>query len=226
MDTKHALETYRFAAVAADMAIFTVRENQLMALFIKMKKKPFTGKWALPGGLIGPKESIAVAAGRILFEKTGLKNVYLDQFGAFGDVDRDPFGRVVSVAYIALIPSDALALQTTGEYLDVAWFPIKSVSQLAYDHVDILREAVDALRQRILTSTIVCSLLPAIFTFPELQKLYEIILEKSFDKRNFRKKIASLGVITSTGEKRVGGVRRPALLYQFIHKKPQYIHMI
>ncbi len=226
MDTENKEETYRFAAVATDMAIFTIRSGKLMVLLIQMNKRPFVGMWALPGGLINPEESIDSAARRILLEKTGIEDVRLDQLGAFGDIDRDPFGRVVSVAYIALIPSEKVVLRTTGEYSDIAWAPVDTIFKLAYDHNDIVREAVRALQQKLITSTIAFSLLPTTFTLTELQMLYEIILKKSLDKRNFRKKIVSLEVVETTGKKRVGGLHRPALLYRFIAHKPQMIHML
>lgn len=207
---------YEYAAVATDMVIFTVREKQLMVLLIQMKKQPFTGMWAMPGGLIGVNESIDDAAKRILFQKTAMKDQYLEQFATFGEVNRDPFGRVVSVAYIALVPSDKVILQTTPEYADIAWFPVSATPSLSYDHAPMLEVAREQLKYRLLHSHIASSLLPEQFTLTELQSIYEAILGQKLDKRNFRKRILAMDFIKSTGKTRSGATHRPAELYRMI----------
>jgi len=224
MNTPHT--KYQYAAVASDMAIFTVQDNELKVLLIQMKKAPFTGMWALPGGLVGPQESINDAAKRILLEKTGVDNVHLEQCGAFGRVDRDPFGRVVSVAYMALMPSDRVGLKTTEEYGSVAWFPASFVPALAYDHKEVLAAAISQMKQRLMHSNVAYSLLPAEFTLTELQRLYEIILGKKLDKRNFRKRMLSLGMLKETGKKRQGSVSRPAVLFRFIKHKLAFLRVL
>lgn len=217
---------YTFAVIATDVVIFTMKGGQLQVLLIKMKKQPFTEHWAAPGGLVSPVESVNHAASRVLAEKTGVSNVYLEQLYTFGEVDRDPFGRVVSVAYFALIQSPQVHLKTTSEYGDVAWFPVKKLPKLAYDHTKIIRTAVQRLKAKLEYTNIVYSLLPKEFTLTELQQVYQIILDESLDKRNFRKKVLSLGLLKKLQKKRQGTASRPAELYSFVSTKPQEIHLI
>lgn len=212
---------YKFAVIATDVVIFTVRDGCLQALLIKMKKRPFTDCWAAPGGLVKPEESVDEAAKRHLYMKTGVKNVYLEQLYTFGKVNRDPFGRVVSVAYYALIPSAGLQLKTTDEYGEVSWFPVNRLPKLAYDHAEVIHCAIQRLKDRLGYTNVVYSLMPREFTLGELQKIYEIILNKKLDKRNFRKKIFSLGLVKKTGKKRVGEANRPAELFVFTSRQLQ-----
>lgn len=206
---------YKHAVIATDVAIFTVQDNTLKVLLIKMKKKPFTDMWALPGGLIKPNESVDDAAVRELKEKTGVDNVYLQQLAAFGRVNRDPFGRVVSVAYFALVPGNRLKLRTTKEYEGVSWFSVNSVPHLAYDHDEMLQKALQQLKSQLEHSNIAFSLLPTEFTLTDLQQLHEVILGQPTDKRNFRKRILQNDLLKSTGKKRKGASNRPAELYRF-----------
>lgn len=217
---------YEFAVIAADVVIFTIKDKQLNVLLIKMKKKPYKDSWAVPGGLAKPEESVDQAAKRHLLAKTGLKNVYLEQLYTFGRVDRDPFGRVVSVAYFALIPTANISLKTTKEYADVTWFSVKKLPKLAYDHQQIIKTAVERLQAKLTYTNIVYSLLPKEFSLTELQKTYEIILDKKIDKRNFRKKIFSLKLVKNTEKKQIGEPNRPADLYAFIAKKPKIVQIL
>lgn len=206
---------YRFAVIATDVAILTVKDEELNVLMIKMKKKPFAGMWALPGGLIKGDESVDDAARRVLREKTGVADVYLGQLATFGRVDRDPFGRVVSVAYFALISADRLKLQTTEEYAGVAWLPVKKIKKLAYDHREILNAALSRLKKEIFRSDIASNLLAREFTLTELQKMHEAVLEEKLDKRNFRKRVLIAGLVEAIGKQRKAGLNRPAALYRF-----------
>lgn len=217
---------YKYAVIATDVALFTVEKNNLKVLLIKMKKDPFTGMWALPGGLIDSHESIDDAAKRVLEKKTGVNNVYLEQLATFGKVDRDPFGRVVSVAYFSLIPSERLMLHTTSEYEDVAWFSVGDISDLAYDHKAILQAALEQLKHRLEYSNIALSLLPREFTLTDLQRLYETILGKTIDKRNFRKNVLRSGLLKSTGKRREGQAHRPAELYRFTSKSSHIVRVL
>ncbi len=210
---------YKYAVIATDVAIFTVEEGKLKILLIKMKKKPFVGLWAMPGGLIGPEESLEEAALRHLRTKSGVKKAYLEQLFTFGKKNRDPFGRVVSVAYMALISNKGLDLKTTREYSDVRWFPMGQLPLLAYDHKEIAAYALKRLRNKLEYSNVIYSLLPEKFTLSKLQKIYEIILDKKLDKRNFRKKFNSLNLIRATNEFERGGRQRPAKLYRFRDKE-------
>ncbi|MBI4121208.1 MAG: NUDIX hydrolase [Parcubacteria group bacterium] len=217
---------YDYAVIATDVALFTVRNRGLQVLLIKMKKEPYTGKWAMPGGLVKANESVDNAAERILREKGGVRNVYLEQLHTFGRVDRDPFGRVVSVAYTALVPSTKLSLKTTEEYADITWFPVKDAPALAYDHREILETAVERLRAKLGYTNIAQNLLPSEFTLSELQSVYEVVLGKKLDKRNFRKKILAIGLVKGTGKERRGQASRPAELYSFRAKKMKTIEIL
>lgn len=217
---------YQFAAIATDVVIFTMQNNLLKVLLINMKKPPFTDFWACPGGLVKPDESVEESAKSHLLEKTGVKGIYLEQLHTFGRVDRDPFGRVVSVAYFALASSDNINLSTTKEYKDVAWFPVKKLPKLAYDHLEVISKAVERLKQKLEHSNIVYTLLPKHFSLGDLQNIYELILDRNLDKRNFRKKVLSLNMVRETKGKRVGQANRPARLYEFVNKNPQEIEVL
>lgn len=217
---------YQFAVIAVDVVIFTVLDGELRVLLIKMKKKPFENCWASPGGLVKPEESVDEAAKRHLKLKTGVTNVYLEQLYAFGDVKRDPFGRVVSIAYFALVSPSGIKLKTTKEYDDIKWFPIDKLPRLAYDHKEIINYALARLRAKLGYTNIVYGLLPDEFTLSELQKTYEIILEKKLDKRNFRKKISSLKFVKKIGKRALRGKNRPAKLYMFADKKPKIVEIL
>lgn len=217
---------YKFAVIAVDVVIFTALDGKLNVLLIKMKKKPFEKKWASPGGLVRPEESLNEAAKRHLKLKTGVTNVYLEQLYAFGEVKRDPFGRVVSVAYFALISPSGIKLKTTKEYGDVKWFSADELPSLAYDHKNIIDCAISRLRSKLEYTNIVYGLLPDEFTLSELQKTYEIILKKKLDKRNFRKKILSLKFVKRSGKRTLRGKNRPAELYAFSYKKPKIVEIL
>ncbi len=212
--------------VAVDIVIFTIDEGKLKVLLIRMEKKPFTGKWAFPGGLVGFKESLDEAARRDLYEKTGVKNVYLEQLYTFGDVRRDPFSRVVSVAYVALVNKNRIKkLTTTAKYTGIDWFNMAKLPRLAYDHNKVAKYALERLRLKLEYTNIVFSLLPRYFTLAHLQEIYEIILGKKLDKRNFLKKINSLNLLKKT-RKLEKGAHRPARLYEFRTRKPRIIEIL
>lgn len=217
---------YKFAVIAVDVIIFTIKDARLQVLLIKMKKKPYGNYWAAPGGLIGPKENCGEAAKRHLLEKAGIKNAYLEQLYTFSEVGRDPFGRVVSVAHFALLPSSRLNLKTTEEYADVQWHPVGKLPQMAYDHKKIVDAAAKRLRAKLGYTNIVYNLLPESFTLTDLQRTYEIILGHKLDKRNFRKKILSLKLIRKLKQQRKGAANRPAELYKFTERKPQIVEIL
>lgn len=217
---------YQFAVIAVDPVIFSLVNNQLHVLLIKMKKEPYQNTWAAPGGLVGGDESLDEAAWRLAKEKTGIKNPHFEQLYTFGEVNRDPFGRVVSVAYLTLISADKIEIKTTSEYSDIKWFPVKKLPALAYDHREMIQIGVTKLQQRILESNIVASLLPEEFTLTALQKVYETILEKKIDKRNFRKKILSLKILKKTSRRELFRANRPAWLYKFVSKKVEAVDIL
>jgi len=199
--------------VAVDLVIFTVREGALQVLLIERGIPPFQGQWALPGGFVEPDDDLDSAARRELEEETGLRDVYLEQLYTFGDPDRDPRGRTVAVAYYALTPPGEPRAATDAA--KAAWFPASRLPKLAFDHAKILKSGLERLRAKVGYSTVGFELLPRQFTLPELQSLYEAILERPLDKRNFRKKVLSLGLLKAEGQKRAAGAHRPASLYSF-----------
>lgn len=221
-----SLKKYDHAVIATDVVIFTIEEGALKVLLIKMKKHPYEKCWALPGGLVHGNESLEESAMRQLKDKTGLANVYLEQLATFGKPGRDPFGRVVSTAYFALLPLGKPELKTTEEYGGVAWYPIAKTPQLAYDHREILSVAVERLKAKLEYTNIVYGLMPQTFTLTELQKVYEIILGRELDKRNFRKKALELGLVIEAKGVRAEGAHRPAQLYRFKERKPVAIEVL
>ena len=220
------LKKYEFAVIATDTVIFTIKDDELNVLLIKMKKKLFQGLWAIPGGLVKPNESVDSSAKRNLFEKTRMKDVYLEQLYTFGKINRDPSGRVVAVAYFALIPASDIRLKTLKDSDDTDWFPVNLLPELAYDHDKIVNFAVERLKSKLAYTNIAYGLLPEEFTLSELQKIYEIILDRKMDKRNFRKKILSLKLLSRTGNKTQGKAHRPANLYRFREKSPRVTQIL
>jgi len=212
-------------SVAVDAAIFTIHAGEVKMLLIQMKKKPYIEQWAMPGGLIEKDETSEQAARRILLCQTGVKGVYLEQLATFDDPKRDAAGRVLSVAYIALVPSASVHLQTTDKYTDIRWWSVSRLPKLAYDHRSMAKVALDRLRAKVGYTNIVWSILPLTFSLSELQRVYEIILGEPMDKRNFRKKIFSLALIEKTGQKREGEAHRPAALYQFKKRQLEYVDL-
>lgn len=221
-----AAKKYMHAVIATDVVIFTIEEGELKVLLIQMKKHPYENAWALPGGLIHGDESLETSAQRQLVSKTGVKHGYLEQLASFGDPKRDPFGRVVSVAYFALIPIGTRELKTTEEYGGVAWFSTAKLPKLAYDHRRILGVALARLQSKLAYTNIVQELLPKTFTLTELQKVYEIVLGRKLDKRNFRKKILDLELVAATGAIQKGKASRPAALYHFLRQKGTIVDIL
>lgn len=212
--------------LATDIVVFNVRKWELKVLLIKMNKEPHTWKWAVPGWVIWPMELSVDAANRILFEATSVSDLYLEQLRVFDDLDRDPLRRAVSIAYMALIKKDDLELKTDDRYTDIAWFPINKLPELAFDHKEIIEYAFERLKWKITYSTIALSLMPEKFTLSELQEVFQIILWKDIDKRNFRKKLLKQWVIEDTWEKRTIWTPRPASLFKAVHNELDFIEMI
>ncbi len=215
-DTPETYDASRFErpSVTVDLVIFTLRQEQLQVLLVKRKHWPFEGMWALPGGFVRMDESLEEAACRELEEETGVRDVYLEQLYTFGDPDRDPRTRVITVAYFALVSSDQLKLCAATDAADVDWFTATGPLPLAFDHAGILSYAVTRLRYKLEYSAVGFQLLPAEFTLTELQTAYETILNEKLDKRNFRRRVLQADVVEKTGFYRVGE-HRPAKLYRF-----------
>ncbi len=206
------LTDYPSPSVAVDIIVFTINENQLKVLIVKRNESPFKNKWAIPGGFVRIKESIEEAAARELKEETGVTEEYLEQLYTFGNPDRDPRGRVISVSYMGLINSENTKLKADTDVSEAKFFPISSLPKLAFDHDKILKYALKRLRWKFEYTTVGFSMLPKKFTMSQLQDLYEIIFNKKFDKRNFRKKILSLNIL-ETEEIKKDVSHRPPQLY-------------
>ena len=213
--------TYEFprAALAVDCVVFGLDETDLKLLLIKRAIEPFQGCWALPGGFVQTGESLVEAAKRELREETGLKGFFLEQLYTFGDLNRDPRERVVTVAYYALVNLRDHLPRAASDASGAAWFDIQDLPKLAFDHGRIIDTGLARLKGKVRYQPIGFELLPAKFTLSELQRLYETILERSLDKRNFRKKVVQLGVLDETDEVQEDVAHRAARLYRFNRKR-------
>ena len=200
--------------VTVDIVIFTIQQGVLKVLLVKRRIDPFVGQFAIPGGFVHQDEDLQQAAIRELEEETGVTDVYLEQLYSFGDPKRDPRGRVVTVAYFALISADR-NLKAGSDAAEAAWFPVDDLPPLAFDHATILNYALERLRNKLEYTTVGFQLLPEKFTLTELQEVYEAILGKELDKRNFRRKMSILKILKPLPEYRRGG-QRPAQLYRFV----------
>lgn len=217
MDTNYS--EYEQPAITVDLGIFTVDRGTLKVMLIRRAEAPFAGCWSLPGGFLKVDESLEDAALRVLQEKTGVGDVYLEQLYTFGAPERDPRARVITVTYFALIPWKMLAQPSSVKVAGLSWTAVDHLPKLAFDHKEILQYAIRRLRAKAGYSNIVYGLMPEQFRLSELQSMYEAILNKKLDKRNFRKRMLASGLLQETGKKEVAGAHRPAMLYKFKKKE-------
>ena len=215
----------QFAIIAVDIVCMAVIDGVLQVRLTETRAEEYAGRKALPGGLISPHETADDAAARHLAAKGGIGNAMIEQLYTFSAVNRDRRGRVVAVAHLALIAEDK-ARQAKGTEWGGQWLPVRKLPPLAYDHAEIVAVAVERLRARITYSNIAHALLPKAFTLTELQTLYEILLGRSLDKRNFRRKVLSLGLLRETGETAKEGAHRPAALYRFQTTRPVVVDIV
>ncbi len=214
------------AAVAVDVAVFTVRDGSLHVLLAQARSGPFAGWWALPGGRVGEEESLDEAAARELPAPTAARDVYLEQLYTFGQPRRDPRGRVVSVAYVGLVADpERVSGAAPDKYAGVAWHPVSRLPPLAYDHAAVVRLAVTRLRAKLQYTNLAYTLLPPSFTLGELQSLYEAILGRKLDRRNYRRRVLSLGLLRPLRRMR-RGAHRPAALYAFRSRRPMTVTVL
>ena len=212
------LEDYAKSAFTVDNIIFGFDEGELKVLLIKRGEQPYENQWALPGNFVYPNEDLNAAANRVLLELTGLSDVYLEQVRTFGEVNRHPMGRVITVAYFSLVKIQGYELQGTSPLSQKAkWVSTAEATNLAFDHDAILEACLNRLKRRVRMRPVGFELLPRKFTLTELQHLYEAILQpvKKIDKRNFRKKILSMEILVDLDEIQEGVAHRPAKLYKF-----------
>jgi 8-oxo-dGTP diphosphatase len=215
---------YEHPAVTTDIVIFTLRDQELKILLVKRRCEPFKGDWALPGGFVHGDESLDEGAKRELEEETGVRDVYLEQLYTYGEPDRDPRERVITVAYFALIASDKIEIRAASDAEAVAWFGMNEIPKLAFDHSTIIKTAHQRLVAKLDYSTIAFQFMAEEFTLSELQEVYESILQSEVDKRNFRKWVLALERIEETGEMKRSGPHRPAKLYRI--KEPNKVEII
>lgn len=204
---------------SVDIVTFGFDESGLNVLLIERGEEPFLNYQAIPGDLAGSNENIDQAANRVLTELTGIPNIYLEQFYTFGNLNRHPWGRIITVAYFSLIKKNEFKLSAAGWATKAEWYPIHALPQLAFDHEQIIHEAFNRLKTQVKYQPIGFELLPRKFTLSQLQNLYEIILNKKLDKRNFRRKILKLDLLMNLNEKQKGVAHRAAQLFQFDKKK-------
>jgi 8-oxo-dGTP diphosphatase len=215
--SKKAPGNLRFATVAVDVVVFAVLEGKLSVLLGEVDRPPYyTDMEAFIGGIITAEETADDAIARHIASKTNLKKMYTEQLYTFSDIERDARSRVIAVSYIGLVrPEVAFTELAPG----LRWCPVRQLPELAYDHNAMYKVAIERLRGKISYTNIAQYLLPKEFTLSELQAVYELILGKEVDKRNFRKKIIALEMVVETGEMQAGVKNRPAALYKFKSEK-------
>lgn len=217
MKAKYSYE-YPRPAVAVDCAIFGFDGSGLHLLVIERDNEPLKGKWALPGGFVHTEETAEEAARRVLQEKVGVKNVFVEQLYTFSEIDRDPRDRVISISYYALVNSRQYKLIAGKDTVKAEWFPVSSLPKLAFDHDKITKMALQRLKGKVRYQPIGFELLNEKFTLTELQQLYEAILETTIDKRNFRKKILGMELLEPLEERQKNVAHKAARYYRFDKK--------
>ncbi len=210
---------YPRGALTVDCVVFGLDDDELEVLLIQRGLEPFKGSWALPGGFVRVDETLEDAARRELQEETGLAIGYLEQLYTFGAVERDPRERVVSVAYTALVKLSDHQVRAATDARDVAWFGVHDLPSLAFDHVEIFQLALERLKNKLRNEPIGFELLPPKFTLTQLQHLYEVVLERTLDKRNFRKRVLAMDLLIETNEVQQDVAHRAARLYRFDERK-------
>jgi 8-oxo-dGTP diphosphatase len=203
--------------IALVVVIFTVEDGALQVLLIRRSAPPFQGLWALPGGILSRDEALGKAAARRLVEETGVEDVYLEQLYTFSDLD--PHQSAVAVAYFALVNHTQARLQQRRRWRP-AWHAVAKLPDLAFNNRAVIDYALTRLRYKLEYTNVAYSLLPESFTLSELQRVYESILGRPLDKRNFRKWILARGIVHPTGGRRSVGAHRPARLYAFTSREP------
>lgn len=207
--------------LSVDCVIFGYNEGKLLAALIERRNEPYKGLWAIPGGFLIGDETVEEAAARELKEETGISDLFLEQFHVYSNPDRDPRGRVITVAFYALVNADKYHLVATQDAARAEWFSAYEIPKLAFDHERIYKDALNSLRLAVRGKPLAFELLPQKFTLTMLQALYEQIFKIKIDKRNFRKKIAKLEFIKATKKITKGERNRPAQLYTFDKRKFQ-----
>jgi len=215
---KKAYEGQKKILVAVDCIIFGFDSEKLKLLLFKRRVEPLKGDWSLIGAFVDPELALKDAAKKVLFDYTGLTDIYLDEMKTYSAVDRDPGGRVISVSYKSLIRINEFDIENVKKY-DARWFDLDDIPELILDHGKMVEDAIEKLRRKSRYEPIAFELLPKKFTIPQLQILYERIYQKKLDDRNFRKKVLSFDILTKTEEKDKSGSKKGAFLYVFNREK-------
>ena len=208
-------QDYQNPALAADLVIFGWDGADLRVMLLNRAEPPFEGSWTLPGAFVRMDETLTDTCARVLKDKLGLANVFLEQLSTFDKLDRDPRGRVVAVAYYALINPATVSIVAGSMANDVRWMNARRLPKLGFDHRAIVKAAWARLQGKIRYAPIGFQLLDESFTMPELHALYKCILDTEIDRRNFSRKMLSAGLVAATGELRAMGKSRPAELFRF-----------
>jgi 8-oxo-dGTP diphosphatase len=206
-------------SLTSDAVVFTIMHDALKVLLIKRGKKPFENMYALPGGFLREGETFEQACARELAEEANVKDIFLKKLSVYDAVDRDPRGRVITTAFIAIIDARRVKLEAATDAIGAEWFDVYDLPKLGFDHKKIIDDALNDLRYEIQVSNIAVQLLGNRFTLTQLQKAYEIILDRELDKRNFRKRIKELDILAPLTETVMEGAHRPAQLHRFKSKK-------
>lgn len=210
---------YPHPAVTVDIVVFGLDDGELKLLLIRRGLEPFAGSWALPGGFIKMDETLEVSARRELEEETGVRDLYLEQLGTYGDPGRDPRERVITVAYFAIVNLFDHPVKADTDAAEARWWPVSSLPSLAFDHDKIIAEALERLRGKIRYRPLAFEFLPTRFTLTQIQSLYEVILGEPQDKRNFRKKLLASGLLVPLEEVLEGVAHRAPQLFRFDKSK-------
>ncbi len=206
---------YPHPAVTVDCVVFGLDNNELKVLLIKRLLEPFKDSWAIPGGFVGIDEDIPDAAKRELREETGVENIYLEEFGSYGKPGRDPRERVITIAYFAIVNLFDHDVKADTDASEAAWFPVSQLPRTAFDHGQILTDALSKLQQKVKRWPLVFEFLPEEFTLRQVQHLYELILGTALDRRNFQKKLHKTGMLIPLERFEQDVSHRAARFYRF-----------
>ena len=211
---------YEHQGIHVIASIFTIDKGKLKILLVKRKNNPYQGHWALTGGALYNDEDLEDGLNREIYEKTGLEHIEVKLANVFGKKNRSPVMRMVAVTYIGIIDASKVEIaKSTLKTSNAEWFSIDEVPHLAYDHNEIIADAIKKLKEEILKTDLLKVFFPNGFTLPELQKVYESILEKKLDRRNFRKKILNMDMIIPTEEEKIFEGKKKAKIYIFKEKE-------
>jgi 8-oxo-dGTP diphosphatase len=210
--------SYQNPSLAVDLVVFGYQQNTLSVLLLNRNEAPFKDQWVLPGAFLQMEERFLDTCSRVLKTKLGMDDVYLEQLYSFDDLQRDPRGRAIAVAYYALVNPSKFAISAGSMANDVKWFEVHDVPKLGFDHTRIFKQALQRLQNKIQYQPVGFELLDDLFTMTEIHELYECILEVAIDRRNFRRKILDAEYVIETGKKREGLQNRAPELYKFNKK--------